>query len=225
MALVFSYLISDAVNRYINRVIDSVNTLKRIKSTNTFIDNIKEIELFRNKFNEIIEKISVEKNILDDKVNIDSLTHLYNKRFLIERLKDEINSSREDIYFMMVDIDYFKTINDTWGHLVGDKVLKALADILKENIREKDYAIRFGGEEFLLVFSEINKEKAILIAERIRKQVEDFVFKENDITINFTISIGVSRFKNSIDYTIDLSDEALYIAKKSGRNKVIYKEV
>ncbi|CDF57191.1 sensor domain-containing diguanylate cyclase [Thermobrachium celere] len=225
MAIVFAYIISEAINKYITRIIVSINTLTRIKSTDSLLDNIKEIETFKNKFNEIIEKLNKDKIDLSDKAYIDALTGLYNKRFLSEKLSEKLKEVNENVYFMMADIDYFKKINDTYGHIVGDRVLKSLAEILKQNIREGDYAIRFGGEEFLIVFRNITKKEALNIAERLRVQVEKFVYREEKLNIKFTISIGVAKFKNGIEYTIDISDEALYSAKSLGRNRVVYKEV
>ncbi|WDC85056.1 GGDEF domain-containing protein [Caloramator sp. mosi_1] len=224
MAIVFAYIISESINKYINRVIVSITTLTRIKSADSMLDNIEEVEVFKNRFNEIIERLNNDKIDLNDKVNMDSLTGLYNKRFLTEQLSSKLEEDNVDTYFMMADIDYFKRINDTYGHLVGDKVLRALSNILKQNIREGDYAIRFGGEEFLLVITGVGKRDVLNIAERIRKRVESFVYQEDNFNIKFTISIGVTKYKNNIDYSIDLADEALYNAKNSGRNRVIYKE-
>lgn len=224
MAIVFAYIISESVNRYINKIIVSVNTLTRIKSSEGLIDRISEVEEFKNKFNSIVESINKDKTELFDKAHIDPLTDIYNKRFLIEHLQEKLSRSTEQTFFLMIDIDRFKVINDTYGHMIGDKILSSLAKILKNNIRENDYAIRFGGEEFLLVISNVSKQKVMSIAERIRKQVEEFVFVDEKLKINFTISIGVTQYKENIDYTIDLSDEALYIAKNTGRNKVVYKE-
>ncbi|MCX7695703.1 MAG: GGDEF domain-containing protein [Caloramator sp.] len=224
MAIVFAYIISESINKYINRVIVSITTLTRIKSADSMLDNIVEVEVFKNKFNEIIERLNKDKTDLNDKANMDALTGLYNKRFLVEQLSSKLQEDNVDAYFMMADIDYFKRINDTYGHMVGDKVLRALANILKQSIREGDYAIRFGGEEFLLVISGVDKKDALNIAERLRKKVESFTYQEDNLNIKFTISIGVTKYKNNIDYSIDLADEALYNAKKSGRNRVIYKE-
>lgn len=224
MAVVFAYIISESINRYINKIIIAVNTLTRIKSSDSIIDRISEVDEFKNKFNAIVESINKDKTELFNKAHIDPLTKIYNKRFLIEYLQERVMKSSEQTFFLMIDIDRFKVINDTYGHIVGDKVLQALANILKQNTRENDYAIRFGGEEFLLVISNVSKQKIMNIAERIRKQVEEFIFIDEKLKISFTISIGVTQYKENIDYTIDLSDEALYIAKNSGRNKVVYKE-
>ncbi|MBZ4664425.1 MAG: diguanylate cyclase [Caloramator sp.] len=224
LAIVFAYIISESINKYINRVIVSITTLTRIKSSDSMLDNINEVEVFKNKFNEIIERLNKDKTDLNDKVNMDSLTGLYNKRFLMEQLSSKLDEDSVDTYFMMADIDYFKRINDTYGHMVGDKVLRALSNIFKEGIREGDYAIRFGGEEFLLVITGVTKRDALNIAERLRKKVESFTYQEDNLNIKFTISIGVTKYRNNIDYSIDLADEALYNAKKSGRNRVVYKE-
>jgi diguanylate cyclase (GGDEF)-like protein len=153
----------------------------------------------------------------------DELTQVYNRNFLKELLK-EIDISKYQI--LMLDIDYFKQVNDNYGHKAGDMVLSKTAQIIKNEIREDDFLIRFGGEEFL-IFTKRNqkvKDLAFNIAQRIRKKVEKYKFIYENQNIKITISIGVTsvpeHFK-SITSAIKHTDEMLYRAKKEGRNLVI----
>ena len=125
----------------------------------------------------------------------------------------------------MLDIDKFKNINDTYGHPVGDDVIIALANVLKEFSRESDVACRFGGEEFLILLPETSVDGAVSIGEKIREHVQNLVIKfDGDKELSFTISVGVSEvnFEDEVNLekTIHRSDDALYEAKESGRNRV-----
>lgn len=156
----------------------------------------------------------------------DSLTGLYVRRYFFERFDEELNrSARYKFKFacLMMDIDDFKKCNDTYGHLVGDVVLKEIAAIIKQNTREIDLAGRYGGEEFSLILPETERDGAYLVAERIRKKVEENVFKAYDEKLKITISIGVAFYpkdSNTAEELIEKADEALYKAKRSGKNIV-----
>lgn len=122
----------------------------------------------------------------------------------------------------MCDIDYFKQVNDVYGHNVGDMILKDTSIIIKKQIREADLAIRFGGEEFLVLLIDINEGEAEGLAEKIRKTMEDTKFKVPDGTLKKTISLGVTEFPVDTDsfwQAIKFADVALYKAKETGRNK------
>ena len=123
----------------------------------------------------------------------------------------------------MADIDTFKDFNDRYGHLVGDAILKEVARTVKENIRQVDAVGRFGGEEFIVILTETDKNGARFAAERIRQAVEDKRIKVYDEDLKVTISIGVSTFPEDakdLDAVIDKADKALYRAKQGGRNRV-----
>ncbi len=155
----------------------------------------------------------------------DQLTNVYNRTYLRDFLK-RINPSYYSI--LMVDIDHFKTINDRYGHKVGDEVLKEVINLIKYEIREKDKIIRYGGEEFLIFIKRSKKEfssnLAETIAKRINKKLSDTILEIENIQLNVTVSIGITshpeHFKN-ISEAIKYADSMLYIAKKTGRNKVI----
>jgi len=154
----------------------------------------------------------------------DKLTGLYNRRYFDHFLDLEIKrSSRQNgsLALLMIDIDNFKLINDTSGHLFGDKILKTLGEILKTKIREIDLAARYGGEEFAVVLSNNCLNEAVEIAERIRQSIQEYSFETENIST--TVSIGIALYPldaNSFNELIDKSDKALYKAKRDGKNRV-----
>ncbi|MBE6839571.1 MAG: GGDEF domain-containing protein [Ruminococcus sp.] len=152
----------------------------------------------------------------------DQLTEVYNRNKLKEFINFETGEftkfSGLNIGFLLIDIDFFKKVNDKFGHESGDKVLVWLADILKNMVRETDYVIRWGGEEFLIIMPGCSVENAARIAEKLREKVET---SDNGVC-NSTISIGVSQYTDG-DYSVAVknADIALYEAKNTGRNKVV----
>ena len=162
--------------------------------------------------------------------NKDPLTNLYNRRYFNETSSLLFNLSKREqsnLATLMIDIDYFKAINDTYGHLTGDKVLKNISDKLLQIIRETDIAIRFGGEEFVILLPNTALEGAKSIATKICETIaQEEVKSLNDaMTFKYTVSIGISLCdcKNDVDIDnlIQRSDEALYRAKNAGRNQVV----
>lgn len=158
----------------------------------------------------------------------DSLTGVYNRRFIGERLPaDMISSSIHDqpLSIIIIDIDNFKQVNDTYGHVVGDRLIKEFASCIISSIRaEGDWVARYGGDEFLVCLSNADNEMAYKIAERMRSKVESHVFIHEDEKIKMTASFGIYTISQegplSIDEFIDLADKNLYKAKKQGKNKV-----
>lgn len=158
---------------------------------------------------------------------IDELTKCYNRRYINEKLPIDIESAKANnlpLAIAMIDIDYFKLINDKYGHLLGDLVLKDIINIVKDNIRGKsDWIARYGGEEFLILFNDTSKEEAYNLLKRIKSIVENSILKYDDIEINITISIGMASLTseiNDMDKLIRIADENLYKAKRSGRNYI-----
>lgn len=155
----------------------------------------------------------------------DSLTELYNRRFFNQRIVNEVERAKRfhtPLSSVMIDVDCFKRLNDTHGHLTGDSVLRVIADILKAEIRQIDIAARFGGEEFILLLPETVKAGATVLAERIRVAVMEHDFGQIG---QVTVSAGVAELPQSNDvtseYLINLADGALYRAKMAGRNRVV----
>jgi len=163
-------------------------------------------------------------NLLRKQVITDELTGLYNRRGyenLIAREFRRASRYNRDLSLIIGDIDNFKAINDKHGHLIGDKVLKVYANILKKNLRESDICARIGGEEFVIIIPEQNEESAVSIAEKIRQLIMNSKFVVDDVRVAFTSSFGVASIKDAKD-TEDLykkADKALYYAKEKGKNK------
>lgn len=169
--------------------------------------------------------------VLEQMAITDSLTELYNKGYILRRLESElIRSARynEPISLIMIDIDYFKKINDTLGHITGDNILKKLSEILVKSVRDVDIAARYGGEEFIIVCPNTSVSGAAILAERIRENVQNAIFRSGSIDIKTTISLGVSSLSHTslasgeinASKLIEKADLALYKAKSAGRNKV-----
>ena len=156
----------------------------------------------------------------------DSLTGLYVHRYFQEKLESEIGRSaknNKEISVIMSDIDFFKKVNDVYGHAAGDYVLKTIGLILKINTTSTETIARYGGEEFVIVLPETDKTHAIARAEMIRKTVEDFNFKFNGTDIKITLSLGVATLPVDAMTRRELigrADQAMYVAKLSGRNRV-----
>ncbi len=157
---------------------------------------------------------------------IDTLTNIFNRRHYLERFKEEIERSRKFNYkfcCLMIDIDYFKSFNDRYGHIVGDAILRELSKTIQENIRQIDLIGRYGGEEFSIILSETDKDAAQFAAQRIRLAIQDKRIRVYDEELKITVSIGISTFPydgKDIERLIDKADTALYRAKQAGRNKV-----
>jgi diguanylate cyclase (GGDEF)-like protein len=157
----------------------------------------------------------------------DPMTGLNNRRFLeeyIETLVNNVQRKKSHLSIMMLDLDYFKMVNDTYGHDAGDAVLKALAKVLKQSVRASDMVIRYGGEEFLIILQDAEGTQADQIAEKIRLAVEALKTQVAGIVIEKTISIGISDFPTDSDtfwQAVKYADVALYQAKETGRNRVV----
>jgi diguanylate cyclase (GGDEF)-like protein len=157
---------------------------------------------------------------------IDGLTQISNKRYFLETLEREIARAhryRRPLSLVMFDLDHFKKINDTYGHLAGDYVLKQLASAVKQKIRREDLFARYGGEEFAIVLPEIDRENALTFAEKIRQLVHAQDFRFESTTIEVTVSMGVSTVDDEMrdmESLIKRADELLYEAKTNGRNQV-----
>lgn len=157
----------------------------------------------------------------------DGLTSLYNRAYFNDKLEDELQRSlryKTPLCLLMLDIDYFKPINDTYGHQAGDACLVALATLLKRFSRKVDTCARYGGEEFIIVLPQTPFENAREFAERLRQEVEKLKVQYEDQTIQYTLSIGVSSLSladgTTAEALLKAADSALYEAKESGRNRV-----
>lgn len=176
----------------------------------------------------ITEELAQKNTLLENLANIDGLTEISNHRFFQNFLDKEINRSIRNqgvLSLLLADIDHFKQVNDNYGHQIGDFILKEFCRVAKENIREYDLIARYGGEEFVFVLPETEPEEAMVVAEKLRKLIEEYAFSDGENTYNVTVSIGVAGARpvdNSFKKNefIGLADEALYQAKENGRNRV-----
>ncbi|UKI42194.1 MAG: GGDEF domain-containing protein [Candidatus Melainabacteria bacterium] len=157
----------------------------------------------------------------------DAMTGLYNHRYFQEQMFLSVETAKryEGVTsLILIDIDFFKKFNDTYGHQAGDAVLKQVAQVIKQNIRTTDIPCRYGGEEMSVILSNTNYEKALLTAQKICDAVSSRQFKLNNVvTVNVTISLGVAAFPKdakSVEDMIEAADKNLYLAKENGRNQV-----
>jgi len=158
----------------------------------------------------------------------DVLTSVYCRRYFLERFSEELKRSKKNklnLTFLMIDIDNFKQFNDRYGHLVGDAILRQVAKTITLAVRQIDFIGRYGGEEISVVLAETTKDQASFAAERIRQAIMQEVIKVYDEELKVTVSIGVSTFPDNaltMQDLIEMADQALYLAKETGKNKVCF---
>ncbi|WP_369434450.1 diguanylate cyclase [Psychromonas sp. MME1] len=200
----------------------SIEFLK--KGANDFITKPFVKEQLTLRIMQVLEMLDTikEKSI---EATIDPLTQLKNRRALESESKKLIQSaliSNSYLSVAMIDIDHFKLINDTYGHDIGDDILKLISQVLKSSLRKKDLIVRNGGEEFCIVLSDLTLKKAIDVFEILRKKIASTSYKKDGVKINVTVSIGLFHgIKKDLKSMMRLADEKLYIAKDNGRNKLV----
>lgn len=174
------------------------------------------------------DELRTSNEMLKQLSNTDPLTHIYNRRYLMDMLVKEMQRSERkgsQLSLVMIDIDHFKKINDNYGHQAGDQVLIEIADLSKSALRSYDFAARYGGEEFVLTLPETGHDDALLIADRLRRQIQQHTFPDKLRNLKITASMGVATypvtFITSVSDLIREADEAMYRAKSAGRNRVI----
>ena len=170
--------------------------------------------------------LAVANGQLEELSRTDPLTKLWNRRYMheiIEREESRVEREFKPFSFILMDIDHFKNVNDTYGHECGDYVISTIAVILRSAVRKQDSVCRWGGEEFLLFLPATSLKGAAKIAETIRRKIEDYPFVYQSTTLSITVTLGVSEYNQSVsvDACIKLADDALYTGKESGRNRVV----
>ncbi len=184
------------------------------------------------KIQSLIKELKASYEKLQELAQTDPLTRLYNRRYFSEISSNILNLAKREkkpLSVVMLDIDKFKRVNDTYGHQVGDEVIVSLANILKANKRESDIVCRYGGEEFVILLPNTPIDGAVNFANKLREKVQSYILNLDDGTIlKFTISLGVSSVnlekEATIEKALNRADEALYESKNSGRNRVSLKE-
>jgi two-component system cell cycle response regulator len=179
--------------------------------------NIKELQDDLRQTNKLLRELSIT----------DYLTHLYNRRYMMDSLGMEFLRTirkKGELCLVLMDIDHFKSVNDTYGHQQGDMVLAAVAEAVQVELRRYDLAARYGGEEFAMVLPETSLHDGLAVAERLRQAVSEMVFPSPLQNLTVTISQGISALPSpdidSVDVLISAADEALYRAKQNGRNRI-----
>jgi two-component system, cell cycle response regulator len=203
------------VNDYLMRPVDRQELLARVR---TQVKKRRYTEKLRDNV-----QLSIEAAITD------ALTGLHNRRYMeshLGTLVDQAASRGKPISILVLDIDYFKAINDTHGHAAGDDVLQEFSRRLKKAVRGIDLACRYGGEEFVVVMPDTDIGVATMVAERLRRRIasEPFPINQNTRTVHATISIGIAAMLSCEDKAADIvkrADQALYRAKRDGRNRVV----
>lgn len=208
-------IVTNNIIAWIASVINYQRYVKEHNSQQTICDKNKELQAKTDKIqktNQVLRYIS----------NVDELTNIYNRRKLNEFLEieyDRCKTSNKKISLILMDIDFFKLVNDTHGHFVGDEVLEQLGELLKRNVRQSDRVGRWGGEEFLIICPETDFEEAFDLAEKIRKIIQNYDFKlEKDVTCS--LGVATSKDIDTIANLIIRADKGLYKAKALGRNRV-----
>ncbi|MEA3288874.1 MAG: diguanylate cyclase [Campylobacterota bacterium] len=182
------------------------------------------------KVKKLIDDLKSSKEELKLLASTDSMTKLYNRRYFAkvsEHIFDLAKRDKNPLSLIILDIDNFKDVNDTYGHSVGDEIIISLANKLRSHQRKSDIVCRYGGEEFVLLLPNTSGEGAMLVANKIRKEVEESIENPLDgLNISYTVSLGVSHidiyYDTNIEAALIRADKALYEAKQNGRNKAVY---
>jgi len=209
-------------------IVEDITTQKKLQielaSLNHTLEE-KVVERTQQLVQELARRKTLEKS-LREMADHDPLTGLLNRRSFVEKVNKEINRShryKSELSYMILDIDRFKSINDTYGHWSGDIVLKEFARNITGLIRESDFIGRMGGEEFAIALPDTSLNEANEMGERLRRETAEYAIRYKSVNINFTVSIGISKFmveERSFEKVFCRADNALYQAKNSGRNKV-----
>lgn len=216
------------ISRLIQEFDEAFNEVRQ--ADDALRDRSRQVKFLRQVRNTLSQIVTLLRELFDEvsrhEVGMDVLTRLLNRRFLPTIFKREITHATRagtPLSALLIDVDKFKQINDTWGHNTGDEILRKVAGAFYDNVRTCDYVFRYGGDEFLIVLTEITEADALRIAERIRKRVEKIkVSSPTGEAISLSLSIGAAMFNGHPDYErlIQAADEALYGAKRRGRNCV-----
>ncbi|UCD04640.1 MAG: diguanylate cyclase [candidate division WOR-3 bacterium] len=239
LSLCFAVLLAFLISRYITRSIAKLIYGVRQVANRNFafkvdIQSKNEIGELADTFNQMVDQLNVHRKHIEQQQNklevlarTDALTGLNNHRHFMEELTSEVNRavhSDAPLSVMILDLDEFKRINDTYGHLIGDQVLLTTADIIKSHLHSSDIIARYGGDEFCVALTNTSVPKARAVATKIRREIADKVFSaDGSKEFQVTCSIGLTQFHKEMESTLEvlkLADQALYKAKKAGRNQI-----
>lgn len=202
------------------------NTLQIVNTITIFIIISIIAFIFSNDTQELESKLVDYNNMLKEQANTDALTGLFNRRKAIEYLEYLTNNQvgTQGFSLCICDIDFFKKVNDNYGHDAGDEVLKSIAKVFMEETKKEDFVARWGGEEFLLVFPQCNGEQAYIKIEQIRRKVKEIRVKKDDAEISVTVTFGIAEYDylNGLTATIQEADKKLYLGKEGGRDRTVF---
>lgn len=196
----------------------------------SYVEELRGLHEKIEKTNEDFVKRNLELQDIQEQLKMlaahDVLTGLYNRRYILERIEEKLPEIRRyqlDCCFVIMDVDHFKDVNDHYGHIGGDDVLKAVAQLLKSGVRQGDIVARYGGEEFLLFLPMTDLDAAQILVERLRVTLEEHVHLIAKETLKVTASFGIAqhRVQDSTEKSIARADKALYEAKEAGRNRIV----
>jgi diguanylate cyclase (GGDEF)-like protein len=206
--------INNPLRPVVQKMIESIQSLdKRLDKISVISDH------YQTQLQAVNERLS-------EAAHTDLLTGLPNRRDMVERLETEINRSKRsksEFAILLIDIDHFKLINDTYGHIAGDHILADFSKLLHNTIRSSDVCARWGGDEFLVLLYDTKSEEVSLTADRIRKVINDSIFSYHDHTISLTLSVGGIHYLqgHNLDNILQIADTMLYQAKLNGRNQSV----
>lgn len=214
----------EGIERY-HRYLDNINKIVML-DVSLAIDAYTRVR--SDLVNASLQAIAQERDILTSQLMHDTLTQTLSRRFILETLGKQLaelyRQPEHQLGIALMDLDHFKQINDTYGHLVGDKILYEFSHVVSKRVREQDYFGRFGGEEFLLILTGIPAKESLVALNRIREAVELHSFKHEGKPVPLTVSMGftMAQAGEKVDDLIDRADHALYQAKSAGRNQIIH---
>jgi diguanylate cyclase (GGDEF)-like protein len=207
----------------VDYIVKPFNTYELLARVRTHL----ELKYAQNQLKKMLEEQKELVKKLETLANTDSLTGVWNRRYVLNLAEQETQRCQRynrPLSVLMIDIDHFKCVNDTYGHAIGDEVLIMMTETVMNYLRTVDVLGRFGGEEFVALLPETDSKAAVITAERIRENIEKMTIPINGKLVSITVSIGVGSYQKndtSIDLIIKRADEALYQAKNQGRNQVI----
>lgn len=182
--------------------------------------------IFSNDTQELESKLVDYNIILEKQANTDALTGLYNRRKAMEYLTNLTGRQVDKVGFSICicDIDFFKRVNDNYGHDFGDEVLKGISQVFMEEMKKEGLVARWGGEEFLLIFPECNGDDAYMKLSQIRRKIKNMKFRKDDAEVSVTVTFGLAEYDyiNGLNATIKEADEKLYLGKEKGRDRIVF---
>jgi diguanylate cyclase len=217
-----------SISQHLSLIIQAMQTYRTEENNREaeLTQQLTEMQAKLNEMEQLAEKAQYAIEEQRKKAMHDALTGLPNRESYQQRIEQETHRIERyggSLSLMMCDIDLFKRINDNYGHLAGDKVLKIIARSLQSNLRDSDFIARFGGEEFVVLMPETSAEEAKFVADKLRKKIEESPFNFKKEPVQITISFGISEFSQgeSLEEVFQRADKALYKAKENGRNQVM----